>query len=222
MPGFLSMEFEYRGKRYKDAEKGLQALAGSTFPVERAGPAVSQELRAILNGLADAMGQQHGGGWPGGTSVAGARPGSLSRRSGRLTASIKRSVRVSGDLTSEIQGLIGSDLVYARTHEFGARIRARRAKYLTIPLKAALNSDGTPKRRSAREWDNTFVQESKAGNLIIFQKRGKRIVPLYVLKQTVFVPPRLGLGDALQKGAPDIGDRLIQTVLKEIVKPTSN
>lgn len=216
---FLSLEFEYRGKRYKNAEKGLQALSGSILPIERAGPAVSKELRRILDGLADAMGEQHGGSWPGGTSSVGASPGSLSRRSGALTESIKRSVHVSGNLSSEITGLIGSDLVYARAHEFGARIRARNSKYLTIPLRAALNSDGTPKRRRARDWDNTFVQTSKAGNLIIFQKRGRKIIPLYVLKETVTIPPRLGLGDALRKGAPDIGDRLIATILKEIVKP---
>ncbi len=47
----------------------------------------------------------------------------------------------------------------------------------------ALNANGTPIKLSAREWTNTFVAKSKAGNLIIFQKRGRQIAPLYVLEE---------------------------------------
>ena len=70
---------------------------------------------------------------------------------------------------------------------------------MTIPLDAALNANGTPKKKRARDWKDTFVAKSKRGNLIIFQKRGRRIVPLYVLKKRVRIPARLGLRKELRK-----------------------
>lgn len=83
-------------------------------------------------------------------------------------------------------------------HETGGVITPRRSKYLTVPLPAALNRDGTPKKKSARKWKNTFVIKSKKGNLIIMQNRGrgKKPVPLYVLKPSVRIRPRLGLNSA--------------------------
>jgi hypothetical protein len=117
-----------------------------------------------------------------------------------------------------VQGEIGTNGVpYGRIHETGGTIRAKNGKYLTIPLPAALNSDGTPKKRSAREWDRTFVRESKAGNLLIFQKRGSGIVPLYVLKKKVRIPARLGLGDTLKTGTSYFVDKAMQAMLREIM-----
>ena len=53
---------------------------------------------------------------------------------------------------------------------------------------AALDSTGQPLQSSPRDWPNTFVAQSKAGNLLIFQRRGTSIVPLYVLKTSVYHP----------------------------------
>ena len=105
-----------------------------------------------------------------------------------------------------------------RVHEYGAVIRAKKAKFLTIPLPAALNSKGIPKKMSAREWDKTFIQTSKAGNLIIFRTQGRRIIPLYVLKSEVRIKPRLGMGLTLEKGLPRFVDKSVDAMLQAILE----
>ncbi len=103
----------------------------------------------------------------------------------------------------------------AAVHERGATIRAKNAQYLTIPLPAALNKNGTPKRPTARSWPNTFVQRSKKGNLLIFQKKGKDIIPLYVLKKSVVIPKRLAFKEGFEAGRDFLADTLAAEFLKE-------
>jgi hypothetical protein len=64
---------------------------------------------------------------------------------------------------------------------------------------------------------NTFVGRSKAGNLIIFQRKGRTIVPLYVLKKEVRIKARLGLRRAQQDGMDLFVGRLVEAVTKEIM-----
>jgi hypothetical protein len=73
-----------------------------------------------------------------------------------------------------------------------------------------------PYRRSARDWDNTFVARSKKGNLIIFQRRGVQITPLYVLKTSVKIPARLGMGQTLNIGIPYFVERAMDRIVKGI------
>lgn len=86
--------------------------------------------------------------------------------------------------------------------EIGGIIRARNVQYMTIPLKAARNTDGTPKRLKARQWRNTRVIKSKRGKLLIVMKQGRRWIPLYALKKQVRVPARLGLRNEMDKQKP--------------------
>lgn len=211
----LEIEFEYRGQRFVQAAKGLEAFAkGLDVSIEGQGAILRKELRDYLDQVAESLSRRHSTPWPNGTTTSPA-PGTLSRRSGGLMRRVKDSVDVKGELTSEIVGTIGGGMI-AGVHEHGATIRARRSKYLTIPLKAALDNRGVPIKRSAREWDNTFVQMSRKGNLIIFQKRGRQIVPLYVLKREVVIPARLGLGLTLRAGLPYFTDRAIDALLKGV------
>lgn len=85
-------------------------------------------------------------------------------------------------------------LEYARVHEHDGTtiIRAKRGKYLTIPLDEAKTARGVA-RGKARDFLDTFVRRSKAGNLIIFQDRADTIVPLFVLKEQVSVKGRPAL-----------------------------
>ena len=208
----VELSFEFKNKRYKDAEAGLQALANQTSrSLALAGPLLSREMKTFLEGVAEAMARRHGGAWPGGTSDR-----TLSRRSGDLIQSIKDSVRVTGNTLANVQGGIGGAF-YLRTHEYGATIRPKKAKYLAIPLPEALNANGTPKLASPRQWKNTFVKQSKAGNLLIFQKRGRQIVPLYVLKKEVKIRPRLGLGETLQAGLPYFVDRAMDRLARRML-----
>jgi len=211
MPSPITLEFSFRNKRFRDAERGLRAFSKSLgSSITRSFPVVSKEMRKTLEGVAKALAQRHGTDWPGGTTAK-----SLSKRSGRGVESILSSVEVKGSKLDSIEGRIGG-VGYLSIHETGGVIRARRAKYLTIPLRAALNSNGTPIKKSAREWSNTFVATSKKGNLLIFQRKGRDIVPLYVLKKSVKIPPRLQMQKTIEAAVPFFVDRVIDSVVKEL------
>lgn len=213
MPSSLELEFDWRGKRFYDAAQGLNAAAaafGRKF--DNVPQLISKELRSWLEDVAEALAQRHGQPWPGGTG-----PKTLSRRSGFMIASIKESVRVQGQTIPTIEGYISVPHT-RKIHENGGVIRPVKAKYLTIPLPAALNSNGTPKKPSARAWQNTFVLRSKAGNLLIVQRRGTQLVPLYVLKSEVYIPPRLGMMATAQAGMTMLADSMTNAILKEMMK----
>jgi len=169
-------------------------------------------LRQFLDDVAQAMVERHSNPWPSGTT-----PQTLSKRSGKLLQSIVSSVNVRGTTFTTIQGFIGGSHI-ARVQEFGATITPKRAKFLTVPLPAALNENGTPKKQKARDWKNTFVAKSKAGSLIIFQKRGASIIPLYVLKTSVTIPPRLGLRQTLEVGIPYFVDRAMDSIVRAAMR----
>ena len=92
---------------------------------------------------------------------------------------------------------------YARIQEYGGEVRPVSAKYLTIPLDAALGKRGIPKRNSIRDYakDGGFFYVSKKGNLLFVlsketgrgSNRKTELVPLYVLKKRVKIPPRFGM-----------------------------
>ncbi len=102
-------------------------------------------------------------------------------------------------------------------HEDGAVIR-KKGKMLAIPLPAALDSRGRPLKRGPRAWRNTFVARSRKGNLLIFQKRGKDIIPLFVLKDQVKIPRRLGMGVTMDKAAPVYIERVFERALASLKK----
>ena len=209
----VEIRFAFRNRRFVDAERGLDALGRSLGrDLDRSAPVLARELKTFLEAVAEAMARRHGTAWPGGTTDR-----TLSRRSGGMIASIRESVTVSGDRLADIEGGIGG-APYLRTHEHGATIRPKKAKYLAIPLPEALNPDGTPRVASPRQWKNTFVARSRNGNLLIFQKRGRHIVPLYVLKREVRIRPRLGLGDTLRAGLPYFVDRAMDRMARALMQ----
>lgn len=209
----LTIELDFRGQRYQSAELGLKAFAARTGKtLDVAVPVLAQTLRWYLDNVAKAMASRHGGAWPGGTGT-----NTLSMRSGNLISAIKKSVHVDGDTLESLRGNIGTPgIVYGRIQEFGGTIVPKNTKYLAIPLPDALDGNGLPLKASPRMWDHTFVAKSKAGNLLIFQRQGKNIVPLYVLKSKVYIPPRLGLGDTLRTGMGLFVDRAMTDMLKAI------
>lgn len=209
--------FEFRSKRYADAESGLRAFASALGAgVEKATPALRRELEAYLHAVAQAMAQRHGTPWPAGTSDK-----TLSRRSGKLVASILGSVTVTGSTLATVTGSIGAPGVpYARIHETGGtRGPDPGEEWVFIPLPAALNSDGTPKKQSWREWDKTFQKVSKNGNRLVFRREGKALVPLYVLKPSVEIKPRLGLRKTLESQLPYFVERAMDAMLRELRTP---
>ena len=184
----------YRGREVATPSKQIQKAADKLSPRTRKkiGGLAAREMRRYLASVAATLAERHGVPWQRGQG----RQVNLTKRSGRGIGSLKNIL-----ITQRGESVTGNIRLnkYMAVHEHGAIIKAKRAKYLTIPLDAALNDNGTPKKRSAREWQNTLVSRSKRGNLIIFQKRGRRVVPLYVLKEKVRIPARLGLRKELSK-----------------------
>jgi len=214
----IELSLEWRGKKYKNVEAGFEAFgADIERGVERASPVIRQELELYLKAVGLAMQKRHSEPWHPGVR---AHELGLFKRSGALVKAIRDSVQVSGDKLDDIEGRIGASLIYARIQEYGGTIAPVATKYLAIPLPSAMDNRGIPLKKSPREWDNTFVAKSKAGNLLIFQKRVGKIIPLYVLKSKVTIPPRLGLGDTLRTGADAFTDRVMNRMLKAILDAT--
>ena len=108
----------------------------------------------------------------------------LKSRTGRLAASLtyaesprKLVVSAGG------KGPAGDAVRYARIHHRGGVIRPKNRKFLTIPFPGGQADRKVALR--ARDFKNTFVAKG-----MIFQKRGERVEPLFILKRKVLVPKR--------------------------------
>ena len=213
MANAFEIEFDFRNQRFKDASVGLQVFYETLQKDwDGAATALSREMREFLAQVVEAITERNSQAWPGGTTEK-----SLSVRSGALVEAIAGSMRMTGTSFNDIQGQIGAPgIVYARIQETGGTITAKNGKFLCIPLSAALNAAGLPINSSPRDWPNTFCAKSKAGNLIIFQKRGTTIIPLYVLKTSVYIPPRLNMQTTLEAGVGYFVDRACDAMVKQV------
>lgn len=173
-------------------ELGKQLFDG----LERAGVAIRSEVELTLKRVSSTMAERHSEAWPISDNMFGTASDRLTRRSGAGLASLLDSVSVSrGPGAADIAyGSISAGLL--TKHETGAVVSAKRGKYLAIPLRAVLDQRGLPLKSSPRDWPNTFIRQTRRGGLFIFQRQGRKAVPLYLLKNTVTIKPRLGLGEA--------------------------
>lgn len=170
---------------------------------DRARGAAARELRAALHEITsgfvetfirDRMSGRRGRG----------RGLGVNARSGWLRSQLKTDVAVPLNNIQGARGRVGfftqRAAKIARVHEYGTRgaggtlpdIKPRNAQWLTVPLPAAQDARGVT-RAPARAYTNAFVIKSKKGNLLIVEKRTSGLVPLFVLKKRVAIPPRLEL-----------------------------
>lgn len=212
----VELELNWKGERFTDVKRGLEAVAEDLeADTSNLRPIVRRILTDYMNGVVTSVRARASTPWPGGTSDEGQKPGTLSKRSGGLlktlaVSRVNQSSNSSGPIEVSFK-LSGK----AAIHERGATIVPRNARYLTVPLPPALDSRGVPIRQSARDWKDTFVARSKRGSLLIFQKRGREIVPLYVLVKKVTIPPRLQFGDAFRAGLNQLADEIATQVLRD-------
>jgi hypothetical protein len=203
------LQLKFRGRTYPDAISGLDEVM-DLFKKTWEGSARQgrQALQDYLEHVALVLYDRNSKSWPGGTTAT-----SISRRTGRSADSILRSVTVTGTTWETLKGAIGgSSQLYI--HEYGGTMTSSGGKMLTIPLPAALSQSGTSPP-FARQWRNTFVATSRKGNLIIFQRRGREIVPLYVLKDQVKIPARLGMAKELTTQIPYFLGKAADMVVSE-------
>ena len=211
----FDLDLRIGDKRFRSAAVGLRALAArSHSAVLDLTPIARREMIDILDTVVDAMKQRHSRRWLWGSRLPkGERAGKLAKRSGASLAALRPKIKHD---TEEVTGTIVVPFPLS-VHETGATIRAR-GKLLAIPLQAALNGRGIPKKRGPRAWKNTFVARSKKGNLLIFQKQFGSIIPLYVLKKQVKIPKRLGLGLTMDKAAPIYIERVFDKAVRQLAK----
>jgi hypothetical protein len=199
-----SLSLKFSGKTYDDASKGiLDAISQLRSSVDGQPKVLGKVMREYLDHVADQIANKHSGDGGGGT---------LAKVSGKAMRSVVKSVRVTGSSWESLRGSIGG-VSYLGIHEYGGTIRSK-GKLLTIPLPAAKARTGQAPP-FARQWKNTFVATSRAGNLLIFQRRGREIIPLYLLVERVTIPPRLGMRETLRSQIPYFLDRATTAIARE-------
>lgn len=130
----------------------------------------------------------------------------LAEHTGRLKRSFDAEILGTQFVTGHL-GYIKAPPAWVGVHEYGATIRPKQAKYLTVPLADAARG------RRAREFPNTFARKSRQGNLIIFQKTaGGGITPLYLLKTSVVIKARPALAPTVARFVPIITQDLQETL----------
>ena len=144
----------------------------------------------------------------------------LKRRTGQLARSIKYSV--TGETLKTLEAsvyaskTVGSEeIVYAKTHEFGATITAKKAykrvpggPYLNIPTDANQTPAGVM-RMGPREVFNQggFMKRLPSGRWgVIHPDKGL----MFILVKRVTIPARLGMRDAVEAEIPWLLDDLRQ------------
>lgn len=205
-----AIKVRFRGRVYNSPRRAYAALTARIDKNwDQSVQTVRTELKMYMDAVIERLRDRHGSSWPGGTSDK-----TLSKRTGELLEELSNSERIMGAKLDNLQGVfhLGEKLVF---HEYGGTKTAG-GKMMTIPLPAALDSRGVPLRKSARDWSNTFVAETRAGNVVIFQRRGGSIVPLYVLKDSVTVKPRLGFREEVANGIPRFVGRMADKLIQQL------
>ena len=213
----ISLEFDFRNQRFRDASKGLEAVARELQRApEKLTPILRSELSRYLEAVKTSLQRRHSKPFNNPNNVPVTGEENLLRRSGKGLKGIRYRTR-GGKIIDTVQGELTIDFPLS-VHEAGATIRASSSKFLTIPLSAALDSRGIPLRARARDWDNTFVRQSRRGNLIIFRRTPTGIVPLYLLRRSVQLPPRLKAQETLNAGADYFIDTAIDTMARALLQ----
>jgi hypothetical protein len=132
----------------------------------------------------------------------GRRTGSLARSftfetTGDRLSNLKG--RVFFDRTHLTVGTIGGDpnTTYAHAHEFGAVIRPKRARWLTIPIGEALTPAGVA-RGTIRDFPEGFflrINEDSLEGLFFVREVGDRLEFLFALRKRVSIRPSLHFRD---------------------------
>ncbi len=207
------------GRQFASIDKGLKAFErGFRSAINRSSVPIGKELKRMLTLVLGEMRKRHSTPFTKDRQPVTGLTNRLLKRTGKGLDSIKKTIKVNsgaGDFV-EITGQIGAPFPMS-VHERGKTIRPKRAKFLAIPLPAAVDSKGVLRMRP-REWPDTFVGRSSKGNLLIFQVSGTGIIPLFLLKRKVKIPARLGMGKALTKELPFFQKRLIDMLDRRLAR----
>lgn len=174
----MNVSFDKAKFMQKVTQKVLGAIAISAIELQ-------ETIRGKLNLASSNIGS---GGHP---STPGNPP---AKRTGALARSIQAVNITKNPLMPTYR--VGTNNVYARIQEYGGRIRAKKGKFLPIPVgvegqRAAKAANGDIRKLNLR------LVRTKGGKLLLVKdeagtKKGKgaRSQILFVLKKEVYLPPR--------------------------------
>jgi phage gpG-like protein len=141
--------------------------------------------------------------------------GSLSEGAPELIVDVQRQAL-------KVHGRIGTNVIYAPMHEFGAVIKPKKGRYLAIPTALAKTPAGALKdryNRPLREIEHLFIARSRSGTLFAAERqpatgRQQRSVfrVLFWLVRRVTIPARPFLNPALRDATPWIQERFQQAL----------
>ena len=114
------------------------------------------------------------------------------------------------------------DVRYAALQEYGGTVVPVNAQYLAIPLAAAKTRAGVSRYASPRDVPGLFIIKSKAGNLLLVRRKGKKnkLEPMFVLKKSVTIRGKHYMRDALtamSDAAPEVINKAVDTALARVV-----
>lgn len=134
----------------------------------------------------------------------------LASRTGTLRAAFDATVTVEGSSVVGQLGYLHNPPPWASVHEgwpdgrTSTTIRPSHAQYLAIPLTATARTAGSP-----RDYRGTlFAARSTRGNLLLFERVGKTIQPVYLLRSEVIVPARPAVRPTAAWVTPRVRDAL--------------
>lgn len=127
----------------------------------------------------------------------------LTSRTGLLARSIRTTITPTGTPLSQISAAVHTDVIYAPIHEQGGTITAKRAyagvpggPYLNIPLPDNLTPAGVMRKNAGEVFSQGgYLVRSRLGNWLVMDVNGK---PMFVLKRSVTIKPRLGMVKAAE------------------------
>lgn len=151
-------------------------------------------------------------------------------RTGRLARSFVAEVEESpeGPRFLSFGSRMPGQLNYARVQELGTvgkggelpDIVPTRSKFLAVPLPAAFR--GRSVSDPPRSYADTFIRPSKSvrGEAVIFQRRGINVEPIFALKKSVALEPRLGMRDTMREVFQRQGSPLVQAAIRRAAQAT--
>jgi hypothetical protein len=141
-------------------------------------------------------------------------PPGLHRRTGDLVKSFVPDVSPPGTGLSDLASWLATRSRYAQIHEEGGTIKAKKpGGFLAIPLPAALAPTGVLKNEFVgplRNVPGLFCEKSPSGKLLLWMDTPGGVVPMFVLKKSVDIPPRLRFFDMFRRWAGVLKKRFME------------
>lgn len=136
--------------------------------------------------------------------LSGPPPAVLQARTGRLRATFRQETTTQGTTVVGRFGFLAPERPFwTWVQEYGATIRPRRARSLTIPLGDTLGR--------ARDYPDTFLR----GQILYQRTAGGGVIPRFLLRRQVTIPARPVLQPAWARLDPILIARLLQVAAEE-------